>query len=55
MRISAAIMAHPVRAHAVRELLGQLDRDVPVSWDPIAEPSKDPMQRWRARKKAEAA
>ena len=40
-------MAHPVREDGVRRLLGQLDRDVPVIWDEVAEPSKDPRQRWK--------
>lgn len=35
MKLSAAIMAHPKRAAMVDELLGWLDRPVPVVWDEI--------------------
>lgn len=50
--LSAAIMAHPVRSEQVDELLGQLDRDVLVSYDKKAVPSKDPAQRWATGKAA---
>lgn len=33
--ISAAVMAHPKRADMVTDLLGRLDRPVPVVWDEI--------------------
>lgn len=35
MTLSAAIMAHPKRAAMVDDLLGRLDRDVPVVWDQV--------------------
>ena len=35
MKVSAAVMAHPARAGMVDELLGWLDRPVPVVWDQI--------------------
>lgn len=35
IRLSAAIMAHPARAVMVDDLLGRLDREVPVVWDQI--------------------
>ena len=34
-KLSAAIMAHPKRAEMVDELLGWLDRPVPVVWDRV--------------------
>ena len=52
MRLSVAIMAHPMREHAVKELLDQLDRPVPVIWDINQEPSTDPRQRWETGRRA---
>ncbi len=47
MKLSTVIMAHPARKVEAEELREALDRDVPVQYDPVAEPSRDPMQRWR--------
>lgn len=44
--LSAAIMAHPVRAGMVDDLLAELDRPVPVAWDPNGPPSPEPWRRW---------
>ena len=52
MKLSAAVMAHPVREPQVLELLGALDREVPVSWDTAGPPSSDPRQRWRNGRRA---
>ena len=40
-------MAHPSRQVFVEELQGQLDRDIPVSWDREGPPSPDKEKRWR--------
>lgn len=52
MRVSAAIMAHPVRSALVEELQSKLDREVPVVWDTVPEPSTDPDQRWQVGRSA---
>lgn len=44
--LSASIMAHPSRARYVDELLGMLDREIPVSWDIDGPPSGDKAKRW---------
>lgn len=46
MHLSAAVMAHPARDTEVEELLGELDRDIPVAWDNGGAPSPDPQRRW---------
>lgn len=40
-------MAHPSRRTFVEILLGQLDREIPVSWDVDGPPSPDKAKRWR--------
>lgn len=45
--LSAAVMAHPSRGSMVDELLDQLDREIPVSWDVEGPPSPDKAKRWR--------
>lgn len=52
MRVSAAIMAHPVRRAEVEELQASLDRDIPVSWATNREPSKRPEARWQTGRAA---
>lgn len=52
MRLSAAIMGHPVRRRYVNQLRAQLDRDVPVIYDENPIPSADPKQRWRVARRA---
>lgn len=44
--VSVAVMAHPARRDLVHNLLERLGEDVPVSWDPHAEPSRDKQRRW---------
>jgi hypothetical protein len=46
MKLSASIMAHPVRTPLVEDLLASLDRDVPVSWDNTGPPTSQSEQRW---------
>src|SRR5690606_7028895 len=46
VRLSAAIMAHPVRAAEAESVQAALDRPVPIVYDRVATPSKDPRQRW---------
>lgn len=45
--LSASIMAHPCREKHVDRLLGQLDREVPVSWDINTPPSPAKPRRWK--------
>src|SRR5690606_32431577 len=52
LRLSAAIMAHPIRKEQVKELQAMLDRPVPVAWGPNPEPSPDPQRRWATRRAA---
>lgn len=53
--LSCAVMAHPARAAFVEELLGQLDRPVPVVWDTEGPASADLEKQWRnARRTWEA-
>lgn len=47
VRLSATIMAHPVRRASAEAVQASLDRPTPIVWDPVAKPSKDKMQRWR--------
>lgn len=44
--LSASVMAHPTRTRYVDQLLDQLDRPVPVSWDLGGPPSPDRERRW---------
>lgn len=46
MRLSAAIMAHPVRAEHAERVQAALDRPVPIVYDENPVPSADKMQRW---------
>lgn len=52
MRLSATIMAHPVRTEAAERVQAALDRDVEIIYDTEPEPSKDPRQRWSNGKRA---
>jgi hypothetical protein len=45
-------MAHPVRRPYVDELVGWLDRKVPISWDNEGPPSPDRQRRWRTGRRA---
>ena len=54
VRLSAAVMAHPVRRQYVEELLPKLG-DVPVAWDQVPTPSTDTEQRWAVGRAAWAA
>lgn len=46
MRLSASIMAHPVRESLVDELVASLDRPVAVHWDLAGPPTSQGEQRW---------
>lgn len=51
--VSAAIMAHPVRADHVADLQARLDRQVPVIWDEdTSPPSNDRERRWQTGRRA---
>jgi len=52
MRLSAAIMAHPVRTQAAEELQASLDRPVPIIYDTNPVPSSDRAQRWATGRRA---
>src|SRR5690554_6094958 len=45
-------MAHPVRTEAAERVQAALDRDVEIIYDTVAEPSRDPRQRWATGKRA---
>lgn len=47
MRLSGAIMAHPVRTAHAEALREALDRPVPIVYDENPKPSTDPRQRWK--------
>lgn len=46
MRLSAAIMAHPVRQESAEQVQSSLDRHVPIIYDENPVPSADKLQRW---------
>jgi len=46
MKLSAAIMAHPVRRAEAEAVQAALDRPVPIVYDPNPVPSANPAQRW---------
>lgn len=52
MKLSASIMAHPVREAEVAELTAALDRPVPVYWDPEGPPSGAGDRVWRVARGA---
>lgn len=52
MKLSAAIMAHPVRSDTAEQVRAALDRDVDIVYDTEPEPSPDPRQRWATGKRA---
>lgn len=52
MRLSAAIMAHPVRRAEAESVRAELDRPVEIVYDTVQEPSKDPKQRWATGRRA---
>lgn len=52
MRLSAAIMAHPVRRRYAERLQTKLGRDVPIVYDTNPVPSADPEQRWQTGRRA---
>lgn len=53
MRLSASIMAHPVRSGEVDQLLASLDRPVPVHWDADTGPPSGKADRvWRTARGA---
>lgn len=52
VRLSATIMAHPVRSGQVEELQADLDRPAQAVYDTKAVPSPDPRQRWATGKAA---
>lgn len=52
MKISAAIMAHPVRKDHAERLQATLDRPVEIIYDENPVPSADPRQRWETGKRA---
>lgn len=52
MKLSASIMAHPVRAEAAEQVQAALDRDVEIIYDTEPEPSRDPRQRWAVGRRA---
>jgi len=46
MKLSAVIMAHPVRKDSAERVRASLDRDVEIVYDQVTQPSADPRQRW---------
>lgn len=52
MKLSASIMAHPVREDEVGRLLAALDRPVPVHYDPEGPPSGSGDRVWRVARAA---
>lgn len=52
MKLSAAIMAHPVRAELAEQVQAALDRPTPIVYDEVPTPSKDPRQRWANGRRA---
>lgn len=52
MRLSAAIMAHPVRRESAERVQASLDRHVPIIYDENPVPSADKMQRWKVGRRA---
>src|SRR5699024_8527373 len=52
MKLSATIMAHPVRKDEAERVQESLDRDVEIVYDTVPEPSEDPRQRWAKGRRA---
>lgn len=52
MKLSAAIMAHPVRTEAAEQVQAALDRPVEIVYDTEPEPSRDPRRRWATGRRA---
>lgn len=52
MRLSAAVMAHPVRREGAERVQQALGRDVPIIYDANPAPSADPEQRWKTGRRA---
>jgi hypothetical protein len=52
VKVSASIMAHPVRSEEVAELTATLDRRVTVYWDPEGPPSGNSDRVWRTARNA---
>jgi len=52
VKVSASIMAHPDRTEFVEELVGSLDREVPVAWDNEGPPSGKGDRVWRTARSA---
>ena len=52
MKLSAAIMAHPVRREPAEQVQASLDRHVPIIYDENPVPSADKMQRWKVGRRA---
>src|SRR5690554_6674895 len=46
VKLSAVIMAHPVRKDSAERVHASLDRDVEIVYDQVTQPSADPRQRW---------
>lgn len=52
MKLSASIMAHPVRKEYAEELQRTLDRPIEIIYDTNPAPSRNPMQRWATGRRA---
>src|SRR5690554_2196422 len=52
MKLSASIMAHPVRKEYAEELQRTLDRPIEIIYDANPVPSRNPMQRWATGRRA---
>lgn len=52
MKLSAAIMAHPVRQESAERLQASLGKHVPIVLDENPVPSSDPLQRWATGRRA---
>jgi len=52
VKLSAVIMAHPVRQAEAEELQASLDRPVDIVYDENPVPSADPKQRWATGRRA---
>lgn len=52
MKLSAKIMAHPVRKKEAERVQSCLDRGVEIIYDTVDVPSKDPRQRWANGRRA---
>lgn len=52
VKLSASIMAHPVRQAPAEQVQASLDRHAPIIYDENPVPSADKMQRWKVGRRA---